>query len=107
MITAGLRFVLLLFAAAGFAGGGAALAVARHRLLAAGERDGGMLAVASILVGFGALCAWVGVGPAAVVGFGGVVTWTAYVLAARRTGLFDVRPAMPREAELEETHGGR
>lgn len=107
MITAGLRIVLLLFASAGFAGAGAALAVARQRHIGEGDRDAGMLAVAAILIGFGTLCSWVGVGPDAVLGFGGVVLWTSYVVAARRLGLFRVATGAPEPTALEESRGGR
>ncbi|MEX0893685.1 MAG: hypothetical protein WEB88_16080 [Gemmatimonadota bacterium] len=107
MITAGLRMVLLLFAAAGFAGAGAALAVVRQRFLVEGEQDAGMVSVAIILLAFGALCAWVGVGPGAVLGYGGVVLWISYVVGARRLGLFHVATGAPRTTALEETRGGR
>jgi len=107
MITAGLRIVLLLFAAAGFAGAGAALAVVRQRFLVEGERDAGMVSVAIILMIFGALCALVAVGPGAVAGFGGVVLWISYVVGAQQLGLFHVATGPPRTTALEETRGGR
>ena len=71
------------------------------------ERDAGMVSVAVILMAFGALCAWVGVGPGAVLGYGGVVLWVSYVVAARRLDLFHVATGTPRSTALEETRGGR
>ncbi|HEX6940925.1 MAG TPA: hypothetical protein VF158_16020 [Longimicrobiales bacterium] len=104
----GLQLVLLLFAVVGFGGAGASLAVARHRRLADGERDLGMLAVAAMLFVFGALCTVVGVGLAGVFAFGGVVVWASYVFMAQHMGLFRIEPNQPppfSEEEEAEEHG--
>jgi hypothetical protein len=52
----GMRLMLLMFAAVGFAASGAALAVARYRLLGDGERDYGLGAIALMFGLFAALC---------------------------------------------------
>ena len=57
-MTLELGIILLLFATVGFAGAGAAIALARSRALES-EHDLGMLGVAMLLLGFAALCAGV------------------------------------------------
>lgn len=90
MIGVVLRVVLLVFALIGFAGTGASLAVGRYRHLMDGERDLGMLGVASMLFVFGALCTAVGTGLTGVLAFGGVALWASYVLMAQHLGIFRV-----------------
>jgi hypothetical protein len=90
MMHSGLRFMLMLFALVGFGGAGAAMAVARQRLAADGERDLGMLGVAGMLVAFATLCASVASGMAGVLAFGGTVLWVSYVGTAQRIGLFTI-----------------
>jgi hypothetical protein len=85
-----LRLVLLVFALIGFAGTGASLAVGRYRHMADGERDLGMLGVASMLFVFGTLCTIVGAGMSGVWAFGGVTLWGSYVLTAQHLGLFRI-----------------
>ncbi|HEX7120495.1 MAG TPA: hypothetical protein VF212_17010 [Longimicrobiales bacterium] len=98
----GLQLVLLLFAVVGYGGAGASLAVARHRRLTDGERDLGMLAVAGMLLIFGALCTIVGVGLAGVFAFGGIVAWASYVFMAQHMGLFRIEPNQPPPFSEEE-----
>jgi hypothetical protein len=106
-MTAGLRLILLLFAAVGFMGAGAALAVARQRHTSDHEHDFGMLAVACMLAIFGALCTLVGGGVSGVLAFGGIVLWVSYVATAQRVGLFQVQSARTEEAAIEEPHRRR
>lgn len=103
-MTAGLRLILLLFAAVGFTGAGAALAVARHRRVSDHEHDFGMLAVAAMLAVFGGLCTLVAGGISGVLAFGGVVLWVSYVATAQRVGLFQVHSTRAEEAAVEEPH---
>ncbi len=102
MIQSGLHFVLLLFAAVGFTGAGAALAVARQRWCAEAERDYGMLSVACMLFVFGALCTAVSAGLSGILAFGGVLTLAAYIAAAQRVGLFRIEAGGSIEAEAAE-----
>lgn len=97
----GLRVVLLLFALVGYAGAGAALAVARFRWLNGRERDPGMLGVAAMLGAFGALCTAVGTGLAGVLAFGAVAVWASYLFMARRMGMFRIEAGRPRRTEEE------
>jgi hypothetical protein len=90
MTLIGLRLILLMFALVGFAGAGVALAVARQRTLQQAERDIGMISVAAMLSGFGALCTAVATGLVGVLAFGGVAVWASYVLMAQHLGLFEV-----------------
>lgn len=103
MMHVGLRLMLLLFAAIGFGGAGAALAVARQRISMEGERDLGMLGVAGLLVMFAALCAIVASGLSGVVAFGGVVLCVSYMATAQRIGLFRIATGV-LEPEPEEEH---
>jgi hypothetical protein len=102
----GLQIVLLLFAVVGYGGAGASLAVARHRQVSEGERDFGMIAVAGMLLIFGALCTAVGVGLVGVFAFGGVVVWASYVFMAQHMGLFRIEathaPPSSEEEQAEE-----
>lgn len=105
MMTAGLHLVLLVFAVIGFAGAGAALAVARGRYVNDGEHDAGMIGVAVMMFVFGSLCTVVGSGLLGVAAFGGVMMWVGYVVTAQRVGLFRIEtgwleeplPAEPRQ----------
>lgn len=106
-MTGGLRLILLLFAAVGFTGAGAALAVARHRHASDSEHDFGMLAVACMLAVFGALCTAVGGGFTGIFAFGALVLWVSYVATAQRVGLFQVQSVRPEEAAVEEPHRRR
>ena len=101
MIESGLHLVLLTFAAVGFTGAGAAIAVARHRWSTDAERDYGMLGVTAMLLVFGGLCTAVSTGLSGLLAFGGVITWASYVGAAQRIGLFRVE-AGTLEAEAAE-----
>ena len=105
-MTTGLRFILLMLALVGFAGTGSSLAIARHRFLSDGERDLGMLGVATMLFIFGSLCTAVGAGFSGIFAFGGVALWAAYVITAQRIGLFSVNPVgleLQHEAEPRQT----
>lgn len=97
----GMRLMLLLFALVGFAGAGAALAVARYRWITEGERDLGLGGIFAMFLAFGALCTIAASGLFGVVAFGGVSVWASYVLMARRLGLFriEVEPSPPAERE--------
>lgn len=101
-MTVGLRLMLILFAAVGFAGAGAALAVARQRFASDHEHDVGMLAVAAMLVLFGSLCTGVGTGMAGVLAFGALVVWVSYTITAQRIGLFQIQCGRIEEAAIEE-----
>jgi hypothetical protein len=105
----GMRFMLLLFALVGFAGAGAALAVARHRFVAEGERDLGLGGIAAMFVIFGALCTLAASGIFGVVAFGGVAVWASYLIMAQRLGLFiiETRSAPPPPPEREPTRNRR
>jgi hypothetical protein len=103
-MTVGLRVVLMLFAVVGFAGAGAALAVARQRLVTEEEHDLGMLAVSGMLFVFGALCTTVATGPLGIAAFGGVAVWTSYVATAQRVGLFAIQAGRLEEPAIEEHH---
>ena len=96
--------MLLVFAFVGFAGAGAALAVARERLLADGERDAGLMAITFMFALFGALCTTAASGLFGVVAFGGVVIWGSYLLMARRLGLLRIEVPPTTSAEREATH---
>lgn len=89
-MTAGLSMMLLVFSGVAFAGAGAALGILRFRHLESGESDAGLVSVIAMLVVFGSLCALLGAGFGAVLGFGGVVLWVSYVLTAQRVGLFRI-----------------
>lgn len=102
MMTAGLQLILLGFAAVGFAGAGASLAMARARSRLHDERDAGMLAVAATLFAFGALCAVAGAGVLGVLAFGSVVLWVGYVVTAQRAGLFRIEKVAPEEPQPAE-----
>ena len=99
----GMRLMLLVFALVGFAGAGAALAVARYRLLSEGERDLGLGGIALMFLIFGALCTTAASGLFGVLAFGGVAVWASYLLMARRLGLFHIEARADRAAEPEHT----
>lgn len=103
----GMRLMLLLFALVGFAGAGAALAVARHRLMSEGERDLGLAGIALMFMAFGALCTVAASGLFGVIAFGAVSVWASYLLMARRLGLLeiDVRSRAASERERTQHHG--
>jgi hypothetical protein len=90
MWTAVFSMVLLMFALAGFGGAGASVAVVRARYASFGERDAGMLAVATMLFIFGSVCATVQWGLAGMIALGSVSAWVGYVLAAQRLGIFQI-----------------
>lgn len=90
MMHLGLELVLLSFALIGYIGTGASLAVARYRLLDAGELDYGMLGVGGMLLVFGAVCTSVAVGWLGVAAIGSVAIGISYVTMARQIGLFSV-----------------
>jgi hypothetical protein len=96
-----MRIMLLLFALVGFAGAGAALAMARYRLLGEGERDLGLGGIAAMFLAFGTLCTVAASGLFGVLAFGGVVVWASYLFMAQRLGLFriEARPSLPTERE--------
>lgn len=106
-MTPGLRIILLLFAIVGFGGAGASIAVARYRHIADGERDLGMVGVASMLFLFGSLCTLVGAGLAGVLAFGGVVMWGAYLFMAQHMGMFRIDAGGSSSAEEETTEESR
>lgn len=103
----GMRLMLLVFALVGFAGAGAALAVARYRLMSEGERDLGLAGISLMFLSFGALCTIAASGLFGVMAFGGVTVWASYVLMARRLGLLKIEVRPPPSAERERTqhHG--
>ncbi len=103
----GIRLMLLVFALAGFAGAGAALGVARQRLLADGERDAGLSAITFMFALFGALCTLAASGPVGVIVFGGTVVWGSYLLMARHLGLLriEISTTVPAEPQASHHHG--
>jgi hypothetical protein len=90
MWTAVFSLVLLMFAMAGFGGAGASVAVVRARYASFGERDAGMVAVATMLFIFGTVCSVVEWGVAGMAALGTLSAWVGYVLAAQRLGLFPI-----------------
>jgi hypothetical protein len=104
MLTTTVRLALLLFAAMGFAGTGAALVLVRQRALSHGRADNGMLAVGALLFVFAALCSAVSAGVIAVIAFGGVVIWVSYIAMARHVGLFSVEVGELAIHSLEREH---
>lgn len=100
----GLRLMLLIFAAVGFASAGAAWAALRNRLLDDGQRDYGLAAIAVMLALFGVLCTYAASGLFGVVAFGGVVAWGSYLFTGQRLGLFTIetRPLSASELETSE-----
>jgi hypothetical protein len=105
----GMRLMLLLFALVGFAGAGAAVAVARHRFIAEGQKDLGLWGIAGMFFIFGALCTLAASGLFGVLAFGGVAVWASYLLMAQRLGLFtiEVRSTPPPPPEREPTRHHR
>lgn len=103
----GMRLMLLLFALIGFAGAGAALAVARHRLLEEGERDLGLAGITAMFATFGALCTFAASGLLGIVAFGGVAVWASYLLMARHLGLLHIEARRGAAAgrETRQHHG--
>lgn len=93
------KIALLIFAALGFAGAGAALAVGRLRQLADGEPDIGMRTLALVLAAFSAICTVSAAGYAGVLAFGGVIAWCSYVLCAQHIGVFSIEFFKRRESE--------
>lgn len=91
----GMRFMLLLFALVGFAGAGAAAAVARYRFITEGERDLGLGGIAAMFLVFGALCTLAASGLFGVLAFGGVAVWASYLLMAQRLGLLTIETRSP------------
>lgn len=106
-MSSGLRVILLLFAAIGYGGAGASLAVARYRGLADGVRDVGMRVVAALLLLFAAFCTIVSAGVLGVPAFGGVVMWASYLFMAQRLGLFRIETEGPPSAEEEHSEEPR
>lgn len=98
----GMRLMLLVFALVGFAGAGAALAVARHRLLAEGERDLGLAGIAIMFLTFGSLCTIAASSLFGVLAFGSVAVGGSYLLMAARLDLFHIE-APPRPMADRET----
>jgi hypothetical protein len=84
------KIALLLFAALGFAGVGAALAVGRLRELQEGNSDLGMRCLASVLAVFAAACTISAAGFIGIIAFGGVIAWCSYVFCAHRMGVFSI-----------------
>ena len=93
------KIVLLLFAALGFAGAGAALAVGRLRELNDGQTDVGMRALAFVLSLFSAACTISAAGLVGVIAYGGVILWSSYVLCAQHIGVFRIEHFSPRASE--------
>jgi hypothetical protein len=100
----GIRLMLLVFSAVGFAGAGAALAVGRHRIVTEGERDLGLAGIGLMFLAFGALCTAAASGISGVLAFGGITVWASYVLMAQRLGLFEVEVGGRPAREWETTH---
>ena len=84
------KIALLVFAALGFAGTGAAVAVGRLRELQEGNPDLGMRGLAMVLGSFSAACTISATGFLGIIAFGAVVTWASYVFCAHRIGVFSI-----------------
>lgn len=95
-MTPTVRVALLIFAAAGFAGVGRSLAIARLHELRQGDSDLGMRALAFVLMFFSAMCLVPVAGYTGVAAFGGVVSWFSYVWSAQRIGVFSIELYKPR-----------
>jgi hypothetical protein len=93
------KIALLLFAAIGFSGAGAALAIGRLHDLDSGDTDIGMRALAFVLAVFSAICTVSAAGFVGVAAFGGVIVWSSYVLWAQRVGVFQIEHFKPRASE--------
>jgi hypothetical protein len=93
------KIVLLLFAALGFAGAGAALAIGRLRELNDGDPDVGMRALAFVLALFSGACTVSAAGLMGVIAYGGVITWCSYILCAQHVGVFRIEFFKPRASE--------
>lgn len=91
------KIALLLFAALGFAGVGAALAVGRLRELQEGNSDFGMRGLAAVLGIFSAACTISAAGFIGIIAFGGVIGWTSYVFCAHRVGVFSIEHLQPEQ----------
>lgn len=104
MTLQGMRLILLMFALVGFAGAGAALAMARFRWVSEAERDLGLFGIAGMFLLFAALCTTAATGLSGVLAFGGVAVWASYLIMGQRVGLFsiEVRTAPPAERETTE-----
>lgn len=103
MTLQGMRIMLLLFALVGFAGAGAALAMARYRLMSEGERDLGLGGIAAMFLAFGSLCTVAASSLFGVLAFGGVVVWASYLFMAQRLGLFSIEAPRSPTREREPT----
>lgn len=99
----GIRFLLLLFALLGFAGAGAALAMARHRARIEEQRDLGLFGIVGMFLTFGILCTLAASGLFGILAFGGVIVWASYVLMAQRIGLFNIEARILAPPEPEPT----
>lgn len=95
--------MLLIFATVGFSATGAALAVARYRLLGDGERDYGLYAIAGMFGLFATLCTVAASGFFGVLAFGSVVSWAGYLLMGQRLGVFSIESRTSPPSELEPT----
>jgi hypothetical protein len=93
------KVVLLMFAALGFAGAGAALAVGRLRELDDGDPDVGMRALALVLTLLSGACTISAAGLMGVIAYGGVIVWCSYVLCAQHVGVFRIEFFKPRASE--------
>ena len=97
-----ITITLLFFAAVSFAGAGIALAIGRAREIADFTTDIGMRSVATLLLVFGATCAYLSTGFTTVLAFGAVITWASYVMTAQRVGVFEIVKWRPFEDTVEE-----
>lgn len=104
--------ILLIFAAVGFAGAGVSFAVARVREIEDAETDLGMRTVSALLFFFGAACIFVASGFSGIFAYGGVISWSSYILAAQRLGVFQLEDRYitdhdPRSADFVQRHPRR
>jgi hypothetical protein len=98
-VISAVKVVLLMFAALGFAGAGAALAVGRLRELDDGDPDVGMRALAFVLALLSGACTISAAGIMGVIAYGGVIVWCSYVLCAQHVGVFRIEFFKPRASE--------
>ncbi len=104
-MTTAVQLALLLCSLIAFVGAGAAVALRRHHELEYGNNEGSFMAVATMLVLFGALCAAMVSGLVAVLALLIPIASASYAYTAQRLGLFrivtgEIPAACPEESEL-------
>lgn len=102
MMNLWVRLSLLLIGLVAWVAAGAALATLRFRTHRGQRHDIGLAAVASALLGVGALCSAAASGLVSILAFGGVSVWVSYIITAQRIGLFRLESPVREEPTFEE-----